>query len=157
MNQTIELNGSDVYCHGVVVSGDDYISCALEKGGFGVARSYTFAIGDKGLIIGQVESTGTMTLLTQPQPALKLGAAPKAPKSSNTLTLKLGSAVAVGGTHVVLGATDIAKGEPGLIAGITGSNGKPLNGTYVAEISAKRIAISRWGAKPTIVYEKSQP
>jgi len=78
---------------------------------------------------------------------------------SGTVTVKIGHGVSVAGTHVVLGAGDLLKGEPGFIAGVSGAGGNPVNGSYVAEISAKRVAVTRWsGGKPTsVVFEKLQP
>ena len=156
--QTVHLGGSDVYCQVIVVSGADYVSCALEQSGVGVVHSYTFALGDKAVVVGQVGSTTTQTMFMEKQPALELASVSPGHAKSGTVTVELGHGVAIGGTHVVLGAADLVKGEPGLFAGISGAGGNPVDGSYVAEISAKRVAVTHWsGGKPTVVFQKLQP
>ena len=156
--QTVHLSGSDVYCQVIIVSGSNYVSCALEQSGIGVVDSYTFALGDKAVVVGEVGSTTTQTMFMEQQPALKLASVSPGHAKSGTVTVKLGHGVSIAGTHVVLGAADLVKGEPGLFAGISGAGGNPVDGSYVAEITAKRVAVTRWsGGKAKVVFQKLQP
>ena len=137
-----------------------YVSCVLEtsNGKSLVNGSYSFTLGDKGVLVQHVVGGKGTPVFSKAQQAMSAAAVHPAGKHTGGLTMQLNAELLVGGTHVTIASAKNAENEPGIVAVIPDANGNPLSGTYIAGISPKRLVVSQWkSGKATLGFSKLQP
>jgi len=154
----------------VAVSGT-HIRCSVSSGlprtiacGLGNARSpfvgsYGVAVADQAVLLLRAAQTAPVLVLRETQPKVNVSAFPAVQGAPRTLTVKVGTALTVAGSHVFC-AVITSQRTTAVVCGLTASNsGVYITGTYLGVITPRQAVLWKKlpGDKVKTVISRKQP
>jgi hypothetical protein len=153
----------------VAISGA-HIRCAVSSGlprtiacGLGNARSpfvgtYEVAVADQAVLLLKAAQAAPVLVLREAQPKVSVSSFPVAAGRPRTLTVGVGTALMVAGSHVFCAVT--SQGAIAVVCGLTASNsGVYIPGTYLGVITPRQAVLWKKlpGDKVKTVISRRQP
>ena len=159
--QQVHVAGTQIYCGVFAKSMGVMVNCTIVKPGTQTPIGYIVGITDQLVGVNRVVNGSTPTVFIHLQPRLDLPPTGPARAGSGLVTMRLGDAARIAGSHVILFAGEDPQGRPALASAIVtdgNPSGSAADGSYTTGISDREVVILRWqGSKPTIVFRRPQP